>query len=128
MKIISSTLLLATALLCTTANAQDAPREKRNPADRAEQRTEQMTKELALDADQAAKVEAMNKRYAEEMRALEPTEAERQEKREKMKDIQTRRDEELKTVLTEEQYAKMMELRQQRTDERKEHKGGRKGR
>lgn len=128
MKTITTTLALVAALLCTTTKAQDATRKTHSPGERAEKRTEQMTTELGLDADQAAKLEAMNKRYAEEMRALEPTEAERQAKREKMKDIQTRRDAELKVLLTEEQYAKMMELRQQKMDERKGTQEGRKRR
>ena len=99
--------------------------DKPDRGERAEQRTEAMAKELGLNDEQAAKLRAMNDRYAEEMRTLRPTEDERQAKREKMKDIQTRRDAELKTLLTEEQYAKMMELRQQRMDARKE-EGGRK--
>ncbi|MEO8066050.1 MAG: hypothetical protein ABI599_00015 [Flavobacteriales bacterium] len=118
-------LLLITALLPFTAQAQEAGREKPHRGERMGLRTEEMTKELGLSDEQAAKLKAMNDRYAEEVKAAQPTEAERAARREKMKDVQTRRDAELKSLLTEEQYAKMMELRQQRHDARKEEGGKR---
>lgn len=123
MKIIATTMVLATVLLCTAAHAQGATREKPSPSERTDQRTEEMTKELGLNEDQAAKLKAMNGRYAEELRMTRPSDEEREAKRQKMKDIQTRRDAELKTLLTEEQYAKMMELRQQRRDAHKGERG-----
>ena len=125
MKTTFKSLLLAATLLPFAAQAQEENMDKPDRGERAQQRTEAMAKELGLNDEQATKLKAMNERYAEEMRTMRPTEEERKAKREKMKDIDTRRNVELKALLTEEQYAKMMELRQQRMDARKE-EGGRK--
>ncbi|MFZ1688712.1 MAG: hypothetical protein WAU70_14885 [Flavobacteriales bacterium] len=116
MNIAFKNLLIIAAMLPLAVNAQEERSERTDRHERTMMRTEEMTKELGLNDEQAAKLKAMNDRFAEEMRSMQPTEAERQAKREKMKDLQTRRDTELKALLTEDQYARLMELRQQRRD------------
>ena len=70
-----------------------------NPEEMVKRQTEEMVKDLALDAKQAEKVTAINKKFADKMMAL-----------------RTQKDEELKTVLTAEQYTKYVDLEKKRME------------
>ncbi len=121
-------IMIGMALVLFTfgaANAQD--KQQRTPAERAKNQTEHMTKELGLNADQAAKVEAINAKYAEKTEAIR---AERKDKMAATKgkgaEVNDARMAELKNVLTPEQYAKceknMEEMKEKRMEKRKENR------
>ncbi len=121
-------MIIAFALLGSLgAGAQTTA--KRTPEERAKAATERMTKELGLDAQQAAKVEAINAKYAEEFSVeRERYEAENQARRQEAKGRRAAHDADLKAVLTEEQYTKWVALREERKERRKENGKGRENR
>ncbi len=123
--VIKQMVLAAGLLLAPSVMAQDkAGKEQHTPEERAAKHTEHMTKELGLSADQTAKVADINQRYATALGEVKESTAERDAKREQAKGMRDRRDQELKQVLTAEQYAKMLELRKQKQGEMKaRHKG-----
>jgi Skp family chaperone for outer membrane proteins len=98
--LIAALLLLLSPLL----HAQDAPR--RSPQQIAKARTERMTKDLGLSAEQATRVEAIFLRQAEWVEALR-AQREAQER-------------ELQEVLTAEQYATWKQERQRRREQLRE--------
>ncbi len=113
-------IFMAVALFTMgTANAQD--KQQRPAAERAKKQTERMTKELGLNADQAAKVDATNAKYAEKMDAMR---ADRKEKMAETKgkgaELNDARMAEMKDVLTPEQYAKMEKNREAMQERHKE--------
>lgn len=101
-------LMMIVALAALTAGAQAQEKVRKTPQERADAQTSRMTKELALTKEQAIKVEAINLKYAQEAEALR---AEREAQREAMrkggkgKAMHTAHEEELKAVLTAEQFA-----------------------
>ncbi len=114
------------ALSFLSVNAQDPP--KRSAGDRAEMRTEHMVKELGLNDDQAAKVKAINEKYAakvDEMRKERKEEA--GAKKGQWQEVEKARMAELKSVLTPDQYQKLEarqeEMKKERMERREEHKG-----
>ncbi len=95
------------------------------PQERAEQLTASMTTDLALSADQAAKVKEINvKRFTEqqEMRQKAQAGGDREAMREQMQTLRKKYDDQMKTVLTEEQFTKYAaspgQMRGQRGGER----------
>lgn len=92
-----------------------------DPAERAKFQTEQMKTDLGLNADQTTKVEAINKKYGEKMSAM--FQANRDgggdfsQMREKMTALNEDKNKELKTVLTEDQMKKYLEIEQKRMEE-----------
>lgn len=96
--------MLATGMT-VAAHAQD--KAAKTPQERAKVRTERMTKELALSPEQAAKVEAINAKYADKVDGLRAErEADRTQERKEGKAMRDAHDVEMKAVLTPEQYAK----------------------
>ncbi len=82
-----------------------------DPAEMANRQTERMTTALELSEEQAANIKEINLTYADiVMEARENRSGDREEMREKMQGIRADRNEELKTVLTEEQYTTYLEL------------------
>ena len=77
-----------------------------------EQQTQRMKEGLGLSDEQAAAVGEINKRYAERIDALKPTPEEREQRRQQMHALMAERNEELRQVLTEEQYAKHLQHQQ----------------
>lgn len=100
--------LLMTAMLAVmTVVAQAQDKERKTPEERAKMRTEHMTEELGLSADQAARVEAINLKYAGQGEALrKQREVERAEARKNGKALRDAHDAEMKDALSTEQYAK----------------------
>ncbi|HOP43936.1 MAG TPA: hypothetical protein PLA11_10495 [Flavobacteriales bacterium] len=121
-------LLLAAAI---PATAQDGPRhgerERKSPEQRAEMHTSRMQEQLKLDDVQAEKVAEINLRFAEQMEAVRAArKAEQEGMKEKARGLSDSRDTELKAVLSEEQYTRMLELREQHMKEMKERRSMRK--
>jgi Spy/CpxP family protein refolding chaperone len=105
--------LLALALSATAASAQAGPgqdggRPRRTPEEMAARQTEGLTKQLGLSADQAAKVQQIMLARDQEMLAmrgqLQAGSADRQQLRDQMLAGRTKYDDQLKAVLTPDQY------------------------
>lgn len=102
------TLMMA-VLLVATATAQEKKGETTGSKSRAELRTQQMTQELGLDAAQAREVQSINVKYAEKITSQPSaiaTDEAAVDKATAVKEF----NEELKEVLTPEQYEKWMGL------------------
>jgi periplasmic protein CpxP/Spy len=101
--------------------AQDGEMEgkgKKTPEERAKHRTEVMTKELGLSPEQIARVNTVNITYARaigEVKEMKDPEA----KTVRSKALRETRDNDMKTILTADQFAKMVSLRDQKKDDHK---------
>lgn len=103
-------IVILLALLPVFAFAQKMDRKTAD--ERAQKHTEKMAADLNLSESQKAKVAAINKKYADvadEMRADQKTEKEAR-RTEAQKRVEAR-DQEIKAVLTPEQYAKQQEMK-----------------
>lgn len=111
---------LATALLFATVVMAQPPQGgpgMMNPEEMVKRQTDEMVKELGLDAKQTEKVTAINKKYADKMGKLfQESQGNREGMREKMQALRTEKDAELKPILTAEQYTKYQELEKQRME------------
>lgn len=101
-----------------------------DPAKRAEMQTARMTEKLGLSADQAAKVKAINLRYAEKAKADHAANAgaDKSKMKEAHKAVRAEHDQEIKQVLTKDQAAKWEQLKAEHQDGKgKKGPKGRKG-
>jgi len=113
--------LIIAMLFATVVMAQPpqggGPRGQFNPEEMVKRQTDEMVKELALDAKQTEKVSAVNKKYADKMGELfQSSQGNREGMREKMQELRIQKDDELKTVLTAEQFTKYQDLEKQRME------------
>ncbi|MBL7953250.1 MAG: hypothetical protein JNM62_16200 [Flavobacteriales bacterium] len=100
-------LMMIAVLAGMTVAAQAQDKERKTPEERARMRTEHMTKDLGLSAEQATKVQAINLKYADQGEELrKEREADRAEARNDGKALHDAHDAEMKAVLTPEQYGK----------------------
>ncbi len=120
MKVSFLPLLAALALTTGVAAAQPTPPQggpmqdrgpgrpmPGNPDEMARHQTERMTRELGLNADQAAKVQQIQTARAQEMQAMRgQAGADRDKMREQMQASRTKYDAQFKEVLTADQYTK----------------------
>jgi hypothetical protein len=102
----------------TVEAADDAPKTERarkehkrahTPSSRL---TAQMQRDLALSADQAAKIQEINDGSIKALQELRPTEEEIRASRRQQRQILADRDKELKAILSEQQYGKLMTNRE----------------
>lgn len=122
-----SFLLSSTLLVAAFANAQDGHRAKeRTPEQRAAQRTEWMTKELTLNADQSKKIEAI---YLQHMGKMESIRAMEDKEQMKKAMVEMRRSQQtaVEAVLTPEQKDRLNELKAERRKQHQERKAEGKG-
>lgn len=120
MKHLMTTLALAASLFASPAlRAQDMDDDgdKKSPEERAKHRTEMMTKELGLNAEQVAKVNTVNITFARSMAEVKEIKDEASRKG-RAEALRTNRDKSLQAVLTAEQYTKMMEMRAKKKEGR----------
>ena len=96
------------------------------PTERAQKRTDKMTKQLGLSDDQAKKIYDINLKHATEMESIR---AEQEKLRKKAKAQREQSKKEIGDVLTEAQKAKAAELKQKKQDKMNngEGKGKKKG-
>ncbi len=84
-----------------------------NPEQRAEQQTAQMTEQLALSEAQTGKVRDINLKYANKMKeARDKSDGDWSAMRETMTAIRGEQDQELQTVLTQEQWTQWVAFRE----------------
>lgn len=123
MKNLMTTMALVAGLFASPAlMAQDADLDdngKKTPEERAKHRTEVMVKELGLDDVQTAKVNTINLNFARTANDVKQLQDPATRKG-RMDALKTKRDAELKAVLTTEQYDKMVALREKKKDDVKE--------
>ena len=128
-KMIIATVLLATLTTVNAQNTTTPAKPTKDPAvmeeraaERADNRTGEMVTELGLSTDQAAKVEAINDRSAKSLAEVKQAGLDDQAQKARMKVVRDGRDNELKAVLTPEQFEKMLVLRKEKKAEHMEKK------
>ncbi|MGI4832482.1 MAG: hypothetical protein ACRYFK_03375 [Janthinobacterium lividum] len=121
-------LLAALALTFGAASAQTAPtaqagpgsRRQPSPQEMATHQTQHLSKKLGLSADQSAQVQQIMQQHAQDMQALRanaPASADRQQMRTQLQANRAKYDEQLKAVLTPDQFGKYAAMR----DEHRHH-------
>jgi len=111
-------IVMLLALVPLFAFAQKG-QSKKSVDERVEAQTERMAKDLQLSEEQKAQVTAINKKYADQAKELKAEkQAEQQVRREEAKQIADAREEELKAVLTEAQYAQHLEMKADKQEKR----------
>lgn len=105
-------MALTVMTMSMSAAAQDKPttqeqRPRMTTEERAKARTQRMTQDLGLSAEQLARVEALNLKHVKEGEVLSASDdKERAARRAEMNDRKAAYEKELKTVLTPEQFSK----------------------
>lgn len=95
-----------------------------DPKEMAERQTNQMKETLVLTADQLPKVEALNRKYAEKMKAARnEADGDRESMRSTMMAMGKEKDVELKNILTAEQYTKWEEWRREARENGRQRRG-----
>lgn len=116
--------LLALALSATAASAQTGPglggRPQRTPEEMATRQTEGLTKQLGLSADQSAKVQQIMLARDQEMMAMrgqmQAGTGDRQQMREQLMAGRTKYEDQLKAVLTPDQFTKYTAMQANRRE------------
>ncbi len=87
-----------------------------DPEKMSEMQTAQMVKELGLNDEQAAKVGEINLKFAKEMKEMmgEPGSQQERPSREKMQEVMKQRNDELKSILSDEQFETMLKNSKER--------------
>jgi hypothetical protein len=99
----------AAATEATTTKRKVHKKPAHTPATRL---TAQMERDLALSSEQLASVQALNEKSLTALDALRPTEEEIKASRRQQRQILSDRDKELKALLSEQQYASLVENRE----------------
>lgn len=98
----------------TLSSAQRGPRNM-DPEKMAERQTEHLQESLNLTDEQMEKVLALNLKYANKFsEERSQADSDRNARREAMETIQSEREEEMKAILTDEQFQKFTELKEHR--------------
>jgi len=117
--IIASGLLVMISL--STFAQQGKGGEKPNPEERAKQMTEKLASELELNEAQKKQVLAINMEYAKKREAeMEAQKAEMEARKKERQEQEAK----IQAVLTEDQKAKWVELKDERKEHRKSRPGG----
>lgn len=116
MKTISSIFLtLAMIFVAGIAVAQPGGGRNQNPEEMAARQTEHMTTSLGLSADQAAAVQEINLKFAQQRAdARANSQGDQEAMRETMQGMRADHNAELQAVLTEAQYTQFTEMQAQR--------------
>ncbi len=108
------TMLLAIAV--TFASAQQ--RQRMSAEERAKNQTESMEKDLSLTADQKTKVQAINLDIAKKMdEQMQAASGDRDAMMAKMQELNTDRNNQLKAVLTDDQFKKYTDMQAQQQNQ-----------
>ncbi|WNJ21627.1 hypothetical protein [Pontibacter sp. G13] len=113
-------MMLFTVGMSMSLQAQDAEKIK-DPAQRAKMQTTELTSQLGLSDDQAAKVGEINQRYAERVNNIAASDADREAKGQQLKTLQSQKSAEFKQVLNDDQYNKYEKMVQDRHEKMKGH-------
>lgn len=107
------TLTLTTLILCLLSLVNVAQGQERlesfmtetTPEERAQLQTDYMKESLALTSDQEIKVHDLNLKYAKKMQAVYNAPERKFQKLKSMKGVSTEKDQEMKGILSSDQYA-----------------------
>ena len=106
-------ILAGILVLAVSASAQQQG-QGGTPEERAKRSAERLTERLSLTPEQVAKVDSIYLAYEKEVQPIREKEwPDRQARREAMRPFNEKRTEQLKAVLTEEQFKKMQETTRQ---------------
>jgi len=121
MNTLRTLLLTGTLLMVSCAGAQngDGPKTKKTAETKARERTEGMTADLALTAEQVPRVLGINRLHAEKMAALAALEKGSDARKTAKKEVDEWYRKELETVLTRKQLLRMETLRKERKKAKK---------
>ena len=112
-------MVFSLAIIASCSQSQDRPAFGRdggnfNPEDMAKQRAARVSEALELNEQQTTDLEKLYLKYMEKQRELrEENSGDRDAMRESMQKIATQQEEEMKTLFTEEQWTKWLEVREQ---------------
>lgn len=104
------------------AAAQTTERTPLTTEERAQKWTDWMKKELTLTAEQEPRIHAINVKYADQMDDIKAEEGDRRSKFKEVRETNKAKDEELKAVLTPEQFTKYTEKKQERQQKMRENR------
>ncbi|WP_046244674.1 hypothetical protein [Hymenobacter terrenus] len=110
--------------------AQPSPRPQPSPTQQADRRAQYLTKELGLNADQQAKLTPILLAQRQEMMAMREqvqTGGRRRGMGQDLKATQAKYDDQIKVVLTPEQYAKFNQLKDEQRDKMRERRANGQG-
>lgn len=117
MKNVMKMMMLVVALMAAgfwqEASAQTTERTKLTAEERAQKWTDWMKTELAVTAEQEPKVHAINVKYANQMDDVKSEGGDRRSKFKDARENSKAKDEELKAVLTPDQFTKYTEKKQE---------------
>jgi Spy/CpxP family protein refolding chaperone len=125
MKAIKISMLLAVLIaggFVQQATAQTAERTPLTAEARAQKWTDWMKKELTLTTEQEPEVHAINIKYADQVDDIKAEEGDRRSKFTEVRETNKAKDEELKAVLTPEQFTKYTEKKQERRQKMRENR------
>ncbi len=117
--------VICVLLVPVWAMAQSSLGTGRTVEERAQRQTNQMAKTLSLDSVQIQQVRDLNLKYAQKVDKVLASDQERTAKREAIAQLATDKDTELRSILTEEQFAQWKQLqvtRQEQVKSKKEKK------
>ena len=109
-------LLLLFVACATVASAQDRPSMPEDLKQELVNFQQESKERLKLTPEQEEPFREISTRYFREFREVKKSDVRVTEKFRKVKDIQTRKDAEMKALLTEEQYATYLVIQQERRD------------
>lgn len=120
------------ALTISASSFAQHKKEAKTAEEKATHRTEKLTKELSLSADQATKVKALLIQQDEQVQAIKTKHANDTDKTALKQELQTTREQNeaaLKQILSPEQITKYEQLKAEKKEEhqhKRHHKGGKK--
>jgi len=117
-------LILSLIAILTITLTMEAQRQQRGnmgtPEEMAKKQTERMKEDLSLNEDQITKVSAINLKYNKKFKEMRKNASgDRTAMREAMMTVRKERNAEMKKVLTEEQYEKMLAKEKEMMKQRK---------
>ena len=121
-KILTLLMMLIAGSFSHQATAQTTERTPLTAEERAQKWTDWMKKELMLTAEQEPKIHAINVKYADQMDDIKAEEGDRRSKFKEVRETNKAKDEELKAVLTPEQFTKYTEKKQERQQKMRENR------
>ncbi|WP_289054622.1 hypothetical protein [Carboxylicivirga marina] len=121
-KLVVIALLMMSLIACNTNGQQ---RKRASAEDMAKHQTEMMEKSLDLSSEQSKTVSELNLKYAEKFKKIkEEAGGDREKMRTLRGELLNKKNDELKEVLSEEQFEKYIKLEEERA---KEMRNGRRG-
>ena len=117
-------LVIGVLASCSQSQTQAQIRGDRTPSERAQLQTKMMTQALSLSKEQVPTVKKINVKYSEKIAAIQAQDGSRRNKFQRMRGLMEEKDQELATVLTEDQYEaylkKKAEMHSKMKEKRKE--------